>query len=600
MSISALNFWKIIKSQLLLLSAILLAIFLQGSILVSPSHPFVDQDGDGIDDFEEGSGEYADPEVRAKIYGVTFPIAELGDCASYYECRSFCEDPLNSQACIDYGKSKGFYNEEEIDAKKEGILEAAKRALGCDSYETCKTFCQIPTNQDKCDAFARSQNLVGGHVDNPAKVEILEKAKQVLGCDSYAACASFCSQQDNQNKCSEFARQVGLRGGEVRVGPGGCTSESTCKAFCSDPQNYQVCSGFSSSSGGKFTGPGGCDSEVSCRSYCQEHEDECRRLGGGISPPPGYNPQEMCNRTPSCSWRDNSCQCGSYQGGEDMQRRAEEYARICRENPKSCTPGGVAGFDSASQRAEFERYCRDNPASCMPSYSSYTSYSGGMTYDPAKECVKYSGCSWTNNTCQCSTRYESDPATACQSGGCSWTGSSCDCSKSSGSSTYSGTDYGSRETQEAGCQAGGGTCDWSSGYCYCKGYTSTSTSGYTATPYPSYTSQPYATSAPSNMSRESQEAGCRSCGGTCNWSGDFCNCQCAGSGSTSTSSTTAPAPTTSTETSQPPPTTSSDPATMCSQTPGCSWNGSSCQCGSTQGISTDQDLLQILLDWLGF
>ncbi|MDP3973893.1 MAG: hypothetical protein Q8P92_03590 [Candidatus Daviesbacteria bacterium] len=592
------NIWSFIEKQLLLIAALAVIALLQTTILVSPSHPFVDNNNNGIDDFEESTGEYADPESRAKIYGVTFPIAELGNCANYYDCRTFCEDPVNAQSCINYGKSRGFYKEDEVDSKKEGILEAAKRTLGCDSYETCKNFCEIPTNQEKCDAFAKSQNIVGGHVDDPAKQDILEKAQEVLGCDSYAACATFCSQEANQSQCSEFARQVGLRGGEVQVGPGGCTSRETCKAFCSDPQNYQICSGFSGASGGSFSGPGGCNSEGSCRAYCQEHKNECSSLEGpGGFPPPGYNPQEMCNRTPKCAWKDNTCQCGLYEGS-DATQKAEEYTRICRENPSRCTPGGVAGFETAAQRAEFERYCREHPEACRPSYSGF----GGSTYDPAKECVKYSGCSWTNNSCQCSTRYETDPAQACQSGGCSWTGNTCDCSKSSGGSVS--PSYGSRETQEAGCKAGGGTCDWSSGYCNCRGYTSTGgTSGGGSTPAP--TAYPNTTpySAPSGMTRESQEEGCRSCGGTCNWSGDFCNCQCTTSGSTTSTSST-PQPTTSstdtqTQTSQEG-SSIQDPATACAQTPGCSWNGSSCQCGSTQGVSTNRSFFQIIMDWLGF
>lgn len=393
---------------LLILAMLAFALLLglnQQSVLVSPSHPFVDQNNNGIDDFEERVGDYGDPETRAKIYGVEFPIAELGDCSDYSTCRTFCEDPVNAQTCMDYGKKKGFYKDDPVTTDKEAILARAKQEFGCDSYESCLNFCSISLNYDKCDSFAKKNNLIGGHVEDPGKGGILQKAKEVLGCDSPQACMSYCEKDENREKCSTFAREVGLRGGEQRVGPGGCNSEKTCQAFCSDPANYQVCSGFSQATGGQFTGPGGCSSEASCREYCSENPGNCGYGGPGGGPggppgggyPGGLNPQEMCNRTPNCAWNNNTCQCGFYGGSTGASQKAEEYANFCRDNPDKCQPGQSGGFDSAQNRVEFEKYCRDNPDKCRPGGT------GGSfsNLDPTQECARY-GCRWSNNSCQCS------------------------------------------------------------------------------------------------------------------------------------------------------------------------------------------------------
>lgn len=371
------------------------------------------------------------PAEIAKKYNVTFPIAELGGCTDFDSCRNFCEDPVNSSSCVSFAKQKGFYQEDKFEVK-DNVLQAAKSQLGCDSYASCLNFCEVPANFDKCDSFAKTQGLVGGRVEDPSKTQILTQAKQVLGCDSATGCQSYCSKEENRQKCSDFAKTVGLHGGEHQVGPGGCTSEATCKSFCSDPQNFQICSGFSSTSGGTFTGPGGCNSEASCRTYCQQNEDQCRGsfAGPGGSPPPGYNPQEMCNRTPNCSWTGNTCQCGFYGETQESAQKAGEYAAFCQANPDKCKPGQPAGFGSDQQRQEFENYCRQNPDKCKPpntniSPSSSPPPSGGTyspapaptptgtnyptatsqpsSYDPATECVKYPGCSWTNNSCQCSS-----------------------------------------------------------------------------------------------------------------------------------------------------------------------------------------------------
>src|SRR3989339_1560043 len=70
----------------------------------------------------------------AAKYGITFPVSELGSCADYSSCRTFCEDPLNQNACINFAKKKGFYREPEVaGSKKEQIIGIAKKELGCDS-----------------------------------------------------------------------------------------------------------------------------------------------------------------------------------------------------------------------------------------------------------------------------------------------------------------------------------------------------------------------------------------------------------------------------------------------------------------------------------
>lgn len=348
----------------------------------------------------------------ASKYGVTFPVAALGNCTDLDSCKTFCDDPINRGTCIAFAKSKGFYKEDALATQKDTILAKAKAALGCDSETSCLNFCTIPANQDKCSSFARSTNLQGGVVTNPDNQAIVNRAKDVLGCSSETACKSFCGQDANRTKCADFAHQVGLRGGEQKIGPGGCTSEQTCKAFCSNPDNFQICLGFTQSSGGNFSGPGGCNSPAACKSYCQQNPQSCSGFGGpGQNPQNGFNPAEMCNRTPNCSWNGNSCFCNS-------------------------SPAGQSGSENA-----------------------------------AATCVRY-GCIYTGNSCQCqniSNNYNLDAAKqGCEAGKGTWTGSYCQ--MSSGNSPYSGG--ASFDQQQAGCQAGGGTCasGSTSTFCNCQGY----------------------------------------------------------------------------------------------------------------------------------
>lgn len=300
------------------------------------------------------------PQDLAKKHGISFPISELGGCKDYSSCRTFCEDPVNQVSCINFAKAKGFYKEEEI-SKKDELLAQAKSELGCESESTCRSICEKEENFEKCSNFAKNHNLTGGHVEYPSSRQILEKAKQILGCDSPSSCMSFCSQEGNREKCSDFAKEAGIRGGEQHAGPGGCNSEETCKAFCSDPNNYQICSQYGSAEGGRFSGPGGCNSEESCRAFCSEHREECGEFGGGDSGH-NYNPEEMCNKTPNCSYANNSCQCGSFGGsGEDQRGEGNDYVKFCSENPEKCK-----GTNDGSFNINQEDFCRQNPDKCRP------------------------------------------------------------------------------------------------------------------------------------------------------------------------------------------------------------------------------------------
>ncbi len=516
---------------------------------------------------------YAQESVEEK-YGITFPILELNNCKDINECREFCDDPVNNSTCVEFAKQKGFYNEDEINEIKEEALKQAISELGCDSESSCRNYCQQEANIEKCSEFAKRHKLRGGTVEDVDKVDILEKAKEILGCDSKETCVSFCKEEVNRQKCSDFAKATGLRGGEKQIGPGGCTSEETCRVFCSTPDNFKICQSYSQSAGVNFSGPGGCKSEEECKSYCGENLQVCKIRQDEREGSNRYNPPDMCNRTPSCWWAENTCNCKS----------------------------------SSQSRQEL---------------------------DPALECTKYSGCVWSNNSCRCTTAvYTSgtynpeEHKNSCISGGCTWTGSNCNCAGTNGpavqcgnkgctwmnsdcqcnaDSLYSSQNGSNKETnentmnkeqQEYYCKVGGGSCDWSWGYCYCKDYqnkypapTSTTTSGgstnsttgstntsgsnntgttnyYNTNTYSreqqettckagggtcewsndicdckGYTSTGTSTSTSNTgMSREQQESGCSSCGGTCSWNGDMCNCQCSTSTTTTNSQPTDTAP----------------------------------------------------------
>jgi hypothetical protein len=320
-----------------------------------------------------GTGEPVD-----EVSDLQFPIEDLGGCEDYKSCLTFCDDPVNNATCIDFAKKNGFYKDDPILAPTDEFMTKAKDVLGCETPEACATLCFDTANFEKCDAFAKSQGMLGGYVEEPDKPEFLEVAQDVLGCSDGVSCITFCDDPANADQCDQFADQVGLLGGEVPVGPGGCNTPETCQSFCSDPNNFQTCQAFDPGDG-NFTGPGGCNSPESCRNHCEENPAECRSYAPGsngvyvpVACPQGqfFGPSGVCTANEktqeagSCAqggkyWDGGSCQDNAPAGihptvgGAFFQPRPEMGG--CA-TPGTCydycsaNPGKCGGFSSNSER----------------------------------------------------------------------------------------------------------------------------------------------------------------------------------------------------------------------------------------------------------
>ncbi len=522
--------------------------------------------------------EIDDPDEIAKKYGVTFPIAELGGCESLAQCRIYCEDPINQTTCVAYAQAKGFYNDDELDDRQEELLESAKTELGCDSKLSCEAACHEAANFDKCSLFAARHGISGGHVNDLAKQEIISKAKEILGCDSEANCRTICNDETNRNKCDSFAKQVGLRGGETRRGPGGCTSRETCQTYCSDPDHFQECSQFGGKQGrGNFSGPGGCNSEESCRQYCQQNPDQChfnenqtqkrdeieKCFGSGR-----FWYEDKCNDKPMSEyfdrvkdpkveecfrsgrvWDGSSCRDRSEIETQYMQRKGQNYADFCRDNPEKCRPGESGGFANPQERREFEERCRQNPEFCKENRSgSYREREKAECESPAG---RERGCSWTGDRCNCpgysgSSGTGSGGSYNTQSNcpaGTYWNGSSCT------SSTYTNPTSPPQQNQRTPEQmcAEAPNCHWENNSCRCE------------------------SSGGGSSGSLSPEEQCRQ-SGKCWQDGSCRDCQQSGGGGR---------------------TSSGNPEEMCRQTPNCRWENNSCQC--TQGATTGVNFFDRIL-----
>lgn len=281
-------------------------------------------------------------EEKARELGITFPIAELGNCAGPQECRDFCESPANHTSCMNFAGKHGFSEEsqEGSQVNEAQILAAAQTELGCSSKESCHAVCE--RDHERCMAFAKRHGLYREEVRDGGseKERLMEEARSELGCTSMESCSRVCEQ--DPKRCMEFAKRHGFdqgsAGGEYegeqqRTGPGGCSSEESCRRYCQE--HPSECPGYREHSEGltpqeSFVAPSGCRTEAECEAYCRNNPTLCPGYTEAqTSQPPQYTPAQdpssWCTSQPGCSWNGQQCLCSQPEQPQSAPPPSEDY-----------------------------------------------------------------------------------------------------------------------------------------------------------------------------------------------------------------------------------------------------------------------------------
>ncbi len=248
--------------------------------------------------------------------GIVFPVPELGNCTSRDECRSYCNQVDHMDGCITFAKVHGLMNKDEASRadKFRKSLQGGGGPGGCKTPDECRTFCNNINNLDACVKFAQSQGVKTKEVEEGSKILTYIKNGGQLpgGCASKDNCQTYCGDFSHAKECYEFSQKAGIQQSSdqaqgapadipsgqfqkflelVQKGqtPGGCKSKDECEAYCKAQGHLDECLKFGQAAGfipsdqaeklrqlgGK--GPGGCDSPEACSGYCNasEHQQEC-------------------------------------------------------------------------------------------------------------------------------------------------------------------------------------------------------------------------------------------------------------------------------------------------------------------------------------
>ena len=342
--------------------------------------------------YGQTQGQRSLPEPLCEKKGIKFPIEDLGGCKDYFSCRNFCSDPQNAGKCARFAKEKKI-TQAEVAETEEFIRFQGKvsKEFGCKGRADCKLVCNNPDNFDKCHKLAKESKIAGGFIDNPGHKDVLKDAKQALGCTTQAECKSLCEKKENQDKCNQFAKDVGLAGGTQAVGPGGCRSADTCQDFCKIDANGKECSSFgvvkakakesSEPVANQQPGPGGCKSDAECNDYCTKNytDSQCQEYAAknGFTGPGGCSTQDACTAYCQANYQDSECaKYGSTYGFKG--------------------PGGCSDVSSCTS------YCQTNysDAECQKYSAQYGGFNGPGGCKDQASCISHCTANLDDPECQ--------------------------------------------------------------------------------------------------------------------------------------------------------------------------------------------------------
>ena len=149
-------------------------------------------------------------ERARKFAGKTGP----GGCRGE-QCRQFCDNPVNSEVCLEHAAKEGLMPPEELERARKFLKASQEGGPGGCKGAQCRDYCGDSAHREECFSFAKNQGLI--RPEDEQNFEVGQKLDKKL-------------------------KESG--------GPGGCKSEDECRVYCSDASHAEECVAFAAAHGG--------------------------------------------------------------------------------------------------------------------------------------------------------------------------------------------------------------------------------------------------------------------------------------------------------------------------------------------------------------
>jgi len=227
---------------------------------------------------------------------IQYPIAELGSCENKDDCKEYCDNSQNFDACIAFAEKNNLMPKGEIETAKKFMAGGVKGPGGCENKNKCEAYCDNIDNISECVSFAEKNNILPpGELEEIKKVKAaIEKGIKPPACRNKKQCDSYCASPEHMEECLVFAEAAGfippkeldeakkvLEAVKKGIKPPACRGKEECDIYCSEESHFNECIVFAEAAGfmrpeevemarkTKGKGPGGCKGRNECDTFCR-------------------------------------------------------------------------------------------------------------------------------------------------------------------------------------------------------------------------------------------------------------------------------------------------------------------------------------------
>ncbi|MBI2463026.1 MAG: hypothetical protein HYV65_02215 [Candidatus Spechtbacteria bacterium] len=326
---------------------------------------------------------------------IVYPIDDLGSCKNESECKLFCNQPQNVEACVVFAEKYSLLSQQDIQRAKKALT--IKEGPGGCTGRACEAYCDDTSHIAECLDFAEKNDLIPPEeLAEGRKVQAALAKGTTLpgGCKTKNECDSYCNDSSHMEECITFAEAAGfippnelaeakkvLSAIKKGVKPPPCGGKSSCDVYCGEPSHFEECIIFAEaaelippnelaearqvlSAIRKGVNPPACRGREQCDIYCQEpeHTEECinfAEAAGFMSSKDAEMARKTGGKGPGGCSGQNECEqfCQNPENQETCFLFAKEHGLISEEDLQKMNEGARQIQESLNQAPPEVRDC---------------------------------------------------------------------------------------------------------------------------------------------------------------------------------------------------------------------------------------------------
>ena len=149
---------------------------------------------------------------QKNLSNIQYPIAELGNCVDQASCKTYCDSPDNTSACVNFAEQKNLFTKNEVATAKKFIDTGSKGPGSCSGQAACEQYCGDPTHIEECTAFAEKNGMMSDQQlqDSKKVVAAIKSGLKPPACAGPEKCSAYCSSSLHMQECMAFSLAAGI------------------------------------------------------------------------------------------------------------------------------------------------------------------------------------------------------------------------------------------------------------------------------------------------------------------------------------------------------------------------------------------------------